>query len=472
MPQERGAPRGRPGGRGNFTDGSVPVHLVKLTAFMLLGMSSFMIASLVETVYIGRLGTMELAAVSFTFPLVMVMQGVAMGLGVGASSVVARTIGAGDVERVQRLVSHCLLLVLLLLCTLAILGYLFCAPLFRLLGARPEVLPEIVSYMDVWLIGLPLFTVSMVGTNLIRAVGNPSVPGYVMTLGSVLQIAIGPFLIFGIGPFPRMGLPGAALAFVIARTISASYCISHLAFGERLIVPRLGGALDSWRQILHVGLPAMATSLINPVSMGIITRLLAGHGAAVVAGFGVGSRVGALVNIIVMALSSSIGPFVGQNWGARQYDRVRGALRLTYQFSLAWGVIAFLFMLLFGARLVALINDDAKVVEVASMYLVIIPLSIGFMGIMAISGSCFNALGKPLPPLVLSINRMIVVYIPLALLFDYLWGYLGIFIATAVATVLMGTIAWQWNRIVIHREITAIQAVTPSDLAREDPAIA
>lgn len=455
MTNQRGAPPRRgPGAGGNFTEGSLPGHLVRLTAFMLLGMSSFMVAALVETIYIGRIGTAPLAAVSFTFPLVMVMQGVAMGLGVGASSVVARTIGAGDRERVRRLVSHCLLLVLLLISTMAILGYHFAPQLFMLLGAGPEILPLIISYVDVWLIGLPLFTVSMVGTNLIRAVGNPSVPGYVMTLGSVMQILIGPLFIFGLGPFPQMGLPGAALAFVIARTISASYCLYHLSFRERLLIANLEGTLESWRAILHVGLPAIATNLINPVSMGIITRLLASHGPEVVAGYGVGSRVDSLVTIIVMALSSSIGPFVGQNWGAGKYDRVTRALSLTYRFSLLWGLAAFIFMLLFGESLVALINDDPRVVEVAARFLVIIPLSIGFMGVMAISSSCFNALGKPTPPLVLSINRMLIVYIPTAILFDHLWGYIGIFVATSGSTIVMGIIAWLWNRSVITREIS------------------
>ena len=157
--------------------------------------------------------------------------------------------------------------------------------------------------------------------------------------------------------------------------------------------------------------------------------------------------------MIVMALSASIGPFVGQNWGAHKYDRVKAAISMANRFSLLWGLFAFIFMLLFGEFLVSLINDDPKVVETAATYLIIIPLSIGFMGIMAVSSSCFNALGKPMPPLIISINRMLVVYVPLALLGDYLWGYVGIFIATSASTILMGSVAWYWNRVVIDKEI-------------------
>ena len=115
-------------------------------------------------------------------------------------------------------------------------------------------------------------------------------------------------------------------------------------------------------------------------------------------------------------------------------------------------------MLLAGEYLVTLINDDPKVVETAANFLIIIPLSIGFMGITAIASTCFNALGKPLPPLILSINRMFLVYIPLALLGDYLWGYIGIFIATSATTILMGIVAWYWNKLIIRREILRMQA--------------
>ena len=122
---------------------------------------------------------------------------------------------------------------------------------------------------------------------------------------------------------------GAAWAFVIARTISFSVTFFVITVREKLITMNLNGLIASWRQILHVGLPATATSLIVPVSMGIITRMLASHGPEVVAGFGVGSRVDALVTMIVMAVSMTTGPFIGQNWGARKFDRVNQALSLT-----------------------------------------------------------------------------------------------------------------------------------------------
>ena len=157
--------------------------------------------------------------------------------------------------------------------------------------------------------------------------------------------------------------------------------------------------------------------------------------------------------MIVFAIASSSGPFVGQNWGARLYDRVDTALSLANRFVMVWGLFSFLVMLAFGRMMVSLINDDPRVVEAANWYLVITPLSIGFMGMTAIAGACFNAMGKPIPPLIISIARMFVVYIPLAILFDHFWGYVGIYIATAVSSILLGVVSWFWNRhaITSHR---------------------
>ncbi len=183
--------------------------------------------------------------------------------------------------------------------------------------------------------------------------------------------------------------------------------------------------------------------------MSVITRLLAGHGTVVVAGYGVASRIESMIVMIIFALSMSIAPFVGQNWGAASFDRVKLSLKLSNGFSLIWGVIAYIFLFLSAEYLVGLINDDPSVVQAAVHYLLIVPLSIGLMGVMSNSTSSFNALGKPIPPLIISILQMIVIYIPLALLGDYLFGYRGIFIAGVVTTSLLGIVSWIW----IYREI-------------------
>ncbi|HIL98797.1 MAG TPA: MATE family efflux transporter [Pseudomonadales bacterium] len=437
----------KPGSSSNskdFTQGAVHTHLIRLTGYMVLGLISVMTAGLVETIYIGNLGTNELAALSFTFPLVMIFQGIAMGLSVGASSVVARTMGLGDAQRAKLLITHCFILVIALTLVFTALAYNNVGTFFSLLGANDKILPLTVSYMQIWLLGLPFFTVAMVGSTLMRAAGDAVTPGYLMTIGSVLHVTIAPFFIFGLMSAPEMGLAGAALGFLLARSVSFAMYSYVIIFRDKLIDLRFKGFFSSCRDILHVGLPAVASNLIGPISMSVITRLLAGHGVVVVAGFGVASRIEAMVMMVVFALSMSVAPFIGQNWGAALFDRVKLALKLANRFALLWGVVAYGILFVSAETLVSLINDDPGVIDAAVIYLRILPLAMGFMGITANATSTFNALGKPLPSLVISVLQSIVISIPLALLGDYLFGYIGIFMSGALTMAMLGIVSWFW----------------------------
>jgi len=159
-----------------------------------------------------------------------------------------------------------------------------------------------------------------------------------------------------------------------------------------------------------------------------------------------------MAHMILWSASSSVEPFVGQNWGAGHYHRVRRALKLTHNFCLAWGVFTFALMVGIGEWVVATwIDDDPVVVNVAVWFFYVIPLSIGFMGMTQVASSCFNALGKPFPSLVISILRALAIYIPLALVGNYFYGYVGIFVATAATKVLVGVMARSWNRGCVRR---------------------
>ena len=181
----------------DLTQGDVSAHLTRLTGFMMLSMMSFMVASLVETLYIGWVGTNELAAISFTFPVIFTLQGVSMGLGIGASSVVARSVGLGDHVRVRRVVTHVIVLGTTISLVMAVGTSFFLYDIFSLLGAEGVVLDLVVDYMWIWLIGLPVFTMTFVGTTLMRATGDAKTPGYLSALGSILHMEIAPFCIFG-----------------------------------------------------------------------------------------------------------------------------------------------------------------------------------------------------------------------------------------------------------------------------------
>ena len=427
----------------DLTVGPEYQHLLRLTGFMLLGFVAVMSANLIETLYIGNVGTQELAALGFTFPVVMGLQGMMMGLGIGASSVVARSIGSGEWRRAKALITHSFVLVLAFVALITLFMALFLEDIFSLLGAKGEILDMSVAYMRVWLLGVPFFAIAMVGSTLMRAAGDAVKPGYLMVVGAVLQVALGPVFIFGLFGFSQMGLAGAAIAFVAARTVSFLLYVYYV-YKDDLLIFDLNNFWQSSRDIMHVGLPAILSNIIGPVSMSVITRLLAGHGAVVVAGFSVASRIETMFAMVMWALSMSVAPFVGQNWGAKYFKRVTRSLRIGNLFALAWGGFSYLLLIVLGPFVISLVNSDQEVIDAATVYLMIVPLGMGLMGVMSNCMSSFNALGQPGPPFIMSVCQMIFLSIPFAILGDYLFGYRGIFAGGVLSILIIALVSYVW----------------------------
>jgi putative MATE family efflux protein len=431
-------------------------HVLRLSGFMILGFLAMTIAQLIEAFYPGMVGSDELAAVAFTFPVVMSFNAMTRGIGVGTGAVLARAIGERDQVQAARLTSHGLLLTGLFTLFCATLVAWQGEALFSLLGARGHILELAALYMAIWCVGFPAFGLSMVGSGLMRSIGDPAFPGYVMATGSLLQVLVAPPLIFGWFGLPPLGIEGAAWSFVIARSGSFLMTLWWFVIKQRMLRAELEGISASARAILHVGVPAAASNLIQPLAAAVTTRILAGFGTAVVAGFGVAGRIDAVVTMVVIGISASAAPLVGQNWGARRYDRVREALRLGYRYCMVWGLLAAIIMWLGAPLFVSLISDDPEVAAPAVAFLYIVPISIGFMGMVNVANASFNALSRPVPPLVLSIARLVVVYIPAAIIAARLFGYVGVYVATAVVTVLFGILGRYWNQATIRR-------LTPAD---------
>ncbi len=443
-----------------LTEGPVGVKLITLTLPLIWGVFAVIAFSLADTYFVGQLGTTELAAMGFTFPVVTVFGSVAMGLGTGASSVIARAIGSGDRYRVKQLTTNSLTLSLLIVGIFLAIGLTTIDPLFKQLGAGPDVLPFIHEYMDVWYWGMIFLVVPMVGNSAIRAAGDTKIPSLIMILAGVVNIALDPIFIFGWAFVPSLGLRGAAIATVISRSITLIASLIVLHFRERMIlwsVSCLRGCWNCWKEILSVGLPAAATSVITPFSIGIITSLLASYGPEAVAGFGISSRIEAFSLIVLLALSATMGPFVGQNWGAKQYGRVHQALKLSALFCLGWGVLVAIVIAGFSPKIVAIFDSNPEVLKTSVRYLMIVPMSYGMQGLFLVSTSAFNALGKPIPSVILTLTRMFILYIPLAYIGRLWLGINGIFAAACVANFVVGILGffWSWKTCRLSAETVA-----------------
>lgn len=425
--------------------------LIRLALPMAIGIAAIMLFTIVDTFFVGQLGAKPLAAMSFCFPVTFVVLSITMGIGIGTTSVIARAIGEGDREKVRQLTTHALLLAAAVVIVVAIAGHMSIDLVFTALGAKGETLSLIHEYMEIWYWGVGFLVVPMVGNSAIRATGDTKSPSVVMIVAGVANAILDPLLIFGIGPFPAMGLRGAALATAISWTLTFAAACWLLAVREKMIEPRLTGLWRSWRQILYVGLPAAGTNLLIPLSAAVLTRLVATYGEHAVAGYGVGTRVEALALIGVNALSTAMTPFVGQNFGAHQCDRVREAVRFSMRGSLTWGFGVAIVLFIVAGPLSGLFNDADTIVGTSTAYMRIVPFSYGLVGIGMLMNTTFIALGRPAQASTLIVVRLFVLAVPLAYLGSVLFGLYGIFAGVAVGNALTAVVAWFMSRRILDR---------------------
>jgi putative MATE family efflux protein len=427
----------------DLTNGDVRGHLWRLGLPMVIGIVAVMSIGLADAWFLGQVGTAELAAISFTFPVTFAIASVAIGLGAGASSVVARAIGTGDQHRVRRLATDSLGLAVLIVLVLSVLGWLTSRSLFAAMGARDEVLDLIVAYMDIWYIGMPFLVVPMVAGSLLRATGDARIPSLTMVLSAVVNVVLDPILIFGVGPVPAMGMEGAAWATLIARAFSMVLALSVLILRERLIVLERAPwqeVRDSWRQVMAIGLPASLANMINPLCLAIITAFLARYGAETVAAFGVAGRIEALAAIPMLALSASIGPITGQNQGAGLPHRIRTALVDSFLFCVLWGLGMALVFWLTAGWFAGLFSDDPAVIDDIVSYLHIVPFTLGGYGIVIVAAAAYNALGLAYRAMGFYLLRSAVFYVPLAWLASLWLDSSAVFMALAAANLLSGAL--------------------------------
>ncbi len=450
-------------------EGPIGRTLVRMALPMVFGMAAVILFNVVDTLYVGRLGANDLAAMSFTFPVVYMLMHVAVGLGVGLTSVISRVIGAGDPERVRRLTSDGLILANTVVVVLALAGFLTIGPLFRALGAGDDLLPLIESYMKWLYFGVGFLVIPIVGNSAIRATGDTKTPAIIMAVAGLVNIVLDPLLIFGLGPFPRLELEGAAIATVISWAIT--FVAAFWILGRRLHmiefrIPRPGEMWRSWRAILYVGIPASATQVLVPVAAGIVTRIMSAFGPAAVAAFGVGTRVEALAMIGVFSLGAALAPFIGQNYGARNCDRLRRAIRFCGLAVLALGAVSFVILALLARPIAMAFSNQEEVIEVIVRYLRIMPVAYAFHGFSLLVISAFNALNRPITSAMINFFRLFLLGVPLAWVGARFVGIDGVFTGLVIANILTAVIAYGAIKkflAVVDEETRAVPATPPPD---------
>lgn len=409
--------------------------LMRLTLPMILGVLTVMLSSVIDTFYVGRLGIDPLAALSFCFPVIFFMVSVALGLGIGASASLSRAIGENQAWRVKNISTHALILAFAVGVIVSLIGQLVMHSLFSSLGVSSSLYPVVQSYMRVWLFASPLLMINMVGNNLLRATGETRIASLLMMFSTAIVAVLDPILIFGLFGAPQLGLQGAAVAASFSWSAALILNLWVLARHE-MIHCDIKEMLTSWKQVLFIGLPAMLTNLLLPISLGIATAILSSFGPQVVAAYGVGGRLDMLWIVVLISLSTILTPFIGQNKGAALTERVQQAVSYSIRFSLIWQGIIWFLLLLFGSSIASLFTVHEAATYLKA-YLWILPASYGFVGITMVTSSAFNGLHQPRFAALMTFVRLIILYIPLTYAGSY-FGVIGAFLGMATANTLAG----------------------------------
>ena len=416
---------------------------------MALGLVFMIMVNIIDTYWIGQLGTDELAAMTFTFPVVGIVSNIAFGIMIGTSTAVARQLGQGKRAEAKLITTHALYLGVFLVILVSVIGVYAQGAIFRALGASEELIPIVKRYMTIWFLGVVFLIVPLIANGALRADGDAKTPMYVMLIAAITNAVFDPLFIYGWGPVPAMGLEGAAYATLAARVFGMIFAFRVLVFKLKLVdftPPSLGRLKESWHQILSVGLPATVTNVLGPVAVALITTVVAVHGDEALAAYGIGARVDALILMAPSALCGALSPFVGQNWGAHLGERVSRAVRFALKFVILWGLGSLAVLLVAAEMIASIFTDEPAVLRALSLYLRIIPIGYAGLAVVLVASSTFNAVDRAIRSTWLSLLRTIVIAVPAAWIGSHFLGINGIFIGLVTASVISSLFAIRWLR--------------------------
>jgi putative MATE family efflux protein len=428
-------------------NGDIAQTLKSMTVPMVVGMLMLMTFSIVDTFFISMLGTEQLAAISFTFPVTFTVISLNIGLGIGTAAIIGQYIGSGNTRHAKAVATGALMLSVLLVGILAMVGILSIEFIFTLMGANDSLMPFIKAYMVPWYFAGIFLAIPMVGNSVLRAFGDTKTPSIIMATGGAINVILDPILIFGWGPIPALGIQGAAIATAIAWAVCVAWILYILAVKRQLIEPRILKWAEftvAAKGVLKIGLPAAGANMLTPIAGGVLTAFVATYGTEAIAAWGVGNRLESIASILVLALSMSLPPFISQNYGANKLSRIKTAFNIAAKFVVIWQLIVFAVLAICSSYIAQIFAEEASVARDISLFLCIVPLGYGLQGIIILINSSFNAMHKPMSALVLSILRLFAFYVPIAWLGSYLNGLEGLFWGCVIANVLTSALAYVW----------------------------
>jgi len=423
----------------------IPGLLLKFSAPAIIGMMVNSLYNLVDAIFVGQgVGALALAGLTVSFPLQMAVLSLAIMVGVGSASILSRALGAGNEELARRAAGSAFFIIGFLGVLVTTLGLVFLEPMLRVFGATEAVMPYAREYMSIIFIGSLFYTFTVAINHLVRAEGNATFSMIVMLVATGLNLILDPIFIFVLD----MGIGGAAIATVIS-LVTASVAIlawylsgkSQLKIGMQHVRFDLGIVRDTFA----IGSSTLARSVGGSLMAIALNNSINHYGQDIhLAIIGATNRLLIFIFLPMIGLVQGLQPIVGFNYGAKNFGRVRSALRLAITVATVYCSVMFVLVMLMAGPMMGVFGSETELQNIGGPVLRILSLMLPFLGFQVICASYFQSIGKAGIALFLGSARQILFLVPLLLILPQYFGLDGIWYSVPMADFLatVSTAAW------------------------------
>ena len=401
----------------------------------------------VDTFWVARLGHEAIAALTIILPYHILNIAIGVGTGVGISALTSRRFGEGDIAATNLVAAQIFPIAAFFGSVFLMAAVFFSRPILITFGATLDIMDYATQYLVIIGFGAPFLILSMTISNLLRGSGDAMRPMIFMLIGTIINIILDPFLIFGIGPFPEMGVRGAALATVLSLVISTGISFYYVITGKSAyhikmmhLKPKLSVLLDIYR----IGSPTMITVAMESVMFALLNSALSAHGSLAIAAAGVAIRIIDLSLMPIFGVANGLLPIVGFNFGARLWYRLWGVVKLASVWIALLVGAASVAMEIFTPHIIEIFSKEPELLAVAVPAMRILLSSPFIIGPTIMFITAFQGLSKGIDALVLSLARQIVFFVPLLFLLPRILGIYGVWLSLPVSDLLAFVVSGLW----------------------------
>lgn len=394
----------------NPTVDPIPQLIRKIAVPAGIGMLFHTLFNVVDTWYAGLISTEALAALAVSFPVFFIVIALVVGIGHGASALIANALGEGEPSHACRLWGQSLLLSVIMGGLVALYGLFFADPLFRLAGAKGESLALARTYLVPILAFAFVFLLNAACNGLLTAQGDARSYRNALIAGALLNIALNPLLMFGIGPLPGLGVLGIAVSTIVIQGLQFAYLWQRCRkseLGGHFSLASLKPDLEAMVWLLRQTVPVTGQMLTTGIGLFAITYFMGRHGEIAVAAYGIALRIEQIAMLPMVGLNTAAMTLVGQNFGARKQDRVTAVAWTSLGYGAALMAFGAILVWPFRAELMALFADDPEVIRLGSAYLSVAVLNFCAYAILMIGAGILQGMKRPLITLIVGLFRHI-----------------------------------------------------------------